>query len=100
VFVTFCKHKQRFVYIKKNDKSLSIWVSNERSGDLAWDGSGEDRLSGDWSGRDGLVRDGSVGVGRGLVRRGQGLVRVGQGRVGWGWLGREKNGSRPSFNWL
>jgi hypothetical protein len=39
---TFRKHKQQFVYILINDKSSTIWVSNERSGDLPWDGSGRD----------------------------------------------------------
>jgi hypothetical protein len=55
----------------KNAKRSSIWVSNEGSGDLAWDGSGGDRSGRDrwgpvrqgwvrqnWSGGDGSVGDG------------------------------------------
>jgi hypothetical protein len=43
--------------LKKNAKRSSIWVSNERSGDLA---SGGDRSGGDRSGWDGLGGDGLV----------------------------------------
>jgi hypothetical protein len=60
----FRKHQQ-FIYIFKKAKSSSIWVSNERSGDLAWDRSGGDRsgrvgLGGEWSDRDRFGWDGSV----------------------------------------
>jgi hypothetical protein len=65
-----------------------MWVSNERSGDLAWAGSGRDGLDGpEWVGRGwfgwGQVGTGQMGMGRlGTGRLGTGRSRTGQSRTG------------------
>jgi hypothetical protein len=102
--VTFRKYKQRFVSILKDDRNLSIWVSNGQAG-TGLEGSGRDESDGScWVGMGRSGRSGTGMVGMGWAVMGQevmgcmamgwaamglaGSGRVGRFRTGWSGTGR------------